>query len=445
MSTALQLYEEPELYHHALADGYFTLAHRELTKERRWRELHHPLSLLPEVIRDCPRNLDSYLSQAEFARERRLLVNLSRVGVLWVDCDTYSTPAYSDHHPEQVAGAVRLHCEDIGLPTPSIIMFSGRGLYLKWVLMSPLQATDLPRWNAVQAMLTLAFDEFGADHGARDGSRVLRLVGTVNTKSGEYTRILWENRQGGELVRYDFDMLADELLVEQEGIEEPPSTVISPVWENRALVQRDVHRQTRLTRQTLHWARLRDIRTLLKLRGWPEPVPGYQDKCLWLATCSLAWAVQPPQLRQEARQLAAEFCPSWRPIEAMAVLSTTLQRAEAASMGKAIQLDGKQRDPRYIFKNDTLINSLRITSDEMQHMATLIDSAEKRRRNRELKERQRREAGAVERTLYLGAAEDRRTTARLMAAQGRGVREIARDLGVAAMTISRYLEVGDHG
>lgn len=39
------------------------------------------------------------------------------------------------------------------------------------------------------------------------------------------------------------------------------------------------------------------------------------------------------------------------------------------------------------------------------------------------------------------ASEDKRTSARLMAAEGRGVREIAKELGVGKSTVARWVSV----
>ncbi|MBD4921508.1 replication protein, partial [Xanthomonas citri pv. citri] len=48
---------------------------------------------------------------------------------------------------------------------------------------------------------------------AKDASRVLRLVNTVNTKSGNVCRVVHiETGQDGEPIRYGFEYLAEALL-----------------------------------------------------------------------------------------------------------------------------------------------------------------------------------------------------------------------------------------
>ncbi|WP_178377650.1 hypothetical protein [Nitrosomonas cryotolerans] len=53
----------------------------------------------------------------------------------------------------------------------------------------------------------------GADVSAKDASRVLRLVETVNSKSNQVCRVVHvENGSDGQPVRYNFEYLAEILL-----------------------------------------------------------------------------------------------------------------------------------------------------------------------------------------------------------------------------------------
>ena len=93
---------------------------------------------------------------------------------------------------------------------------------------TPLPRAALPRWNAVQRELVARLEPFGADPGARDASQVLRLVDTVNTRSGERVRVLWVQRHAEDVRRYPFEWLAETLLpVSREALQlkrQPHST-----------------------------------------------------------------------------------------------------------------------------------------------------------------------------------------------------------------------------
>ena len=149
------------------------------------------------------------MSQAEFFKPNRRVVNLWRLPLCFVDLDTHKT-AWGCLSPEPVSLAVRMFLDNEGIPPASLIIHSGRGLYLKWLFANALPSAALPRWNRVQRELVDRLQPFGADPNAKDASRVqLKLI------------------QGGK--------------------------------RDGAIV---------LGYQQLHWNRLADFRALVKLRGY---------------------------------------------------------------------------------------------------------------------------------------------------------------------------------
>jgi hypothetical protein len=145
------------------------------------------LSDMPRVIEGLNPNRDTWISQAEFFRPNRRVVYLLRLNLCFVDLDTYKTP-WKAYTPETLATIVRGYCQDEDIPEPSLILYSGRGLQLKWLFHRPLPPAALPRWNATQRELVTALERFGADPGARDASRLLRLVGYFcpSPRKGQY-------------------------------------------------------------------------------------------------------------------------------------------------------------------------------------------------------------------------------------------------------------------
>ena len=97
-------------------------------------------------------------------------------------------------------------------------------------------------------------------------------------------------------------------------------------------------------------------------------------------------------------------------------------------------------DPRYRFKNLTIIDLLDITWDEKHEMRTRISDYECRRRDREEKKELRREAGAMSRNEYEGRAADRRIAARSMATEGLRAEEIAKRLRISRQHVYRLLK-----
>ena len=105
---------------------------------------------------------------------------------LWVDIDELrETLSVS---PDAVADQLIADVRALGLPDPTLANVSGQGLHAKWLLAAPLLAgpANLQRWNAAQVQLGARLKDLGwpVDGRARDPSRVLRLAGTINTKTG---------------------------------------------------------------------------------------------------------------------------------------------------------------------------------------------------------------------------------------------------------------------
>jgi hypothetical protein len=120
---------EARLYHETESFGYFSILSKQ---ELKVQQSSHALTLLPTVIELLPKDRDTWLSQAEFIRANRRVVNLLRIGLAFVDLDTYRTD-YRHIPPESIAQSLAYYCDDHNIPQPSVILFSGRGLQAKWL------------------------------------------------------------------------------------------------------------------------------------------------------------------------------------------------------------------------------------------------------------------------------------------------------------------------
>lgn len=80
------------------------------------------------------------------------------------------------------SAAVLLELRGLALPEPSIIVQSGGGVHLYWLLEEPL--LDLARWRAIQLGLIRAFRAVSVDNRIYDPPRVMRVPGTLNVKRG---------------------------------------------------------------------------------------------------------------------------------------------------------------------------------------------------------------------------------------------------------------------
>ena len=383
---------------------------------------------MPKVIEALDQERDTWISQAEFVKPNRRVVYLLRLNLCFVDLDTYKTH-WAGVLPESLANRVQGYCLDEGIPSPSLVLYSGRGLQVKWLLERPLPRAALPRWNAVQKQLVASLAPFGADPGARDASRLLRLVDTVNTRSGERVRVLWVNEQAGEVKHYNFEHLAETILpLARETVQEGRKAKEDRRSRLIVIPGGKTGNLRAFSGRQLAWDRLEDLRTLAKLRGWMERgVPhGYRSKYLhWcLNFLLLSGAVHSSQLFQEAQALVREVCPDFSK-EVRSVLSTLYRKAQAYEAGEKVEFGGRDYPPLYTPKNSTLRELFDIQEAETSHLKTIISAEEAAQRDRQ------RHRKATDRATYLETAEQRRAQARLLRARGLPVRQIAGTMGVS--------------
>jgi hypothetical protein len=403
------------------------------------------LSEMPRVIEALDQERDTWISQAEFIRPNRRVIYLLRLNLCFVDLDTYKTP-WKVYPPDEMANILWGFCQDEDIPEPSLILFSGRGLQVKWLFERPLPKAALPRWNAIQKQLVATLERFGADPAARDASRLLRLVDTVNTRSGERVRVLWVNESQGEIRHYGFDYLAECILPVDRDVIREKREARAKRRESLQLLQGGKTGNLRaFSGRQLAWDRLEDLRTLAKLRGWMNTgIPhGYRSKYIhWcLNFLLLSGAVHSSQLFYEAQALVREVCPDF-PKEVRSVLSTLYRKAQAYEAGEKVEFNGRKYPPLYTPRNSTLMGLFAITDEEVTRLKTIITDEEAAERDAERHRQRRRVLGAVDRAAYLETiketAEQRRAQARLLRAKGLSWAEVGREMGVSA-TAARKL------
>lgn len=460
---------EPLLYHDITRPGYVAFLRRSAPATG-MRQVCVPLYELAKTVERCEGGLDLWISVGEFFKRNRRVVNLWRMQAVFADLDTYKMPALQRLPTDAQVALLLEACHDRCIPPPSVAVFSGRGLQVKWLLSQPLPRSTLPRWQAVQRELNARLGDFGADVMALDASRVLRVVGSFSSRSPEVIRVVHAARvptMGGEVmpsgvVGYDFDVLADTLLPLQrlelvevqrtrdEHRTQDAAEKAAREARRRALVviggqgQGAAHAASGLRTfvpSVLAWDRLEDLRTLARLRGHEGGLPaGERDLFTFLGTCFLAQALLVRNLEAEARALAAEFAPTWTEAELRSCVSSVMSRARAAYAGEKVEFNGRELDPRYRWRNDTLVDRLGITAEEASQLKTILPEHEARRRDAERQRTRRRAKGAEPRADNLQPVVERRAEVARLKAEGLSVRAIAAQLGVSPGTVSNDLK-----
>lgn len=446
--------DEPYIYHDTERSGFVSF----LTPGAERRQVSVRLADFPEHLAQVRASgKDAYLSQNEFFKPNRRAINLKRITSCYVDLDVHKVPGMQDLGKHLMAERMLMACEDRGLPMPTVLVHSGRGLQAKWVLERPVGAGALPRWQAVQRELFLGLQSLGGDELALDASRVLRLVGTKNSRSGQAAEVVFLNRlvtRGGTqrqdgVIAYNFETLTENLL--RHGRDEVARLYDEQgmLWERERLVRmgasglKPARRSSAgrpLDAAQLAWDRLADLRRLVELRGWHvEGAPsGKRNTLVFLGACFLASSKFARNFGGEVRELAAQIAPTWTDSEVRSCVSTVLSKLEAAGRGQKIEYAGRQLDPRYRFKNETLVSLLELTAAEQAKMKCIVDRDEALRRDAERQLRKRAASGCMPRADYEARSDARAERARALRDSGLSLAEIAREMGLGRSTVGRY-------
>lgn len=392
--------------------GFFSILSKE--KGSNPRQKSYTLNKLPAILElvSKQKECDVWISQASFNKPNRRAVNLQSIGVLFVDLDYYKEPNLPND-PELMSQMVLEHCSNEGIPEPSVIINSGRGLQVKW-FHTKLPAKALPVWNATEDAVVASFKALAADPAVRDVSRVLRVVNSINQKSGarvEIMHISWDEWKKDTPTLHDFNDFANKVL---------PFTreELKQLREDRASVKaaKEARKEfkllpggnnissnlRRLSPLQLAWDRYQDIIKLAEIRHGGKVPEGERNQFLFWAInfAALNLYGRCPNFYHEAYQIAQRICPSLSQGEIRANLSTTYEKARQMARGEWIEFNGRKYPPLYTPRNDTLIHLLGITREEERQLTTVISKDIKRERHRARDIERLRAQGAIPRAEY---------------------------------------------
>ena len=284
-----------------------------------------------------------YISINTFYSTFRRLEYLKELKAQFIDLDVYKT----GFTKEQIIMHLEADYFNKSIPRPNLIIDSGRGLYLIWLLNS-VPSKALPLWKAIEEYLYSVLKPFGADRQALDPTRILRVPGSINSKSKTTVNVI-------EQYDYIYDLreIQNEYLPELEERKakkkgRPSKTVF-------------IHRE-----RSLYYARIQDIIKLCELREYD--LKGHRELILFLYRYYLCYFLEDTQKALgDVLELNREFI---YPLSETEVIRAT-RSAEKVYLSK---------DKDYKYKNETLIELLLITELEETYMTTIISNKESKRR-----------------------------------------------------------------
>ncbi|MBQ9071702.1 MAG: DNA-binding response regulator [Bacilli bacterium] len=323
---------------HGDSKGWITKA--EISKNKEFSQWHY---LVGDLLKQDFDKENIYISMSTFYKPIRRIETIKEIGSLFIDLDTYNT----QFTKTQILMNLEYNYYNKSIPTPNLIIDSGRGLTLVWSI-EKVPYIALPLWKAIQEYLYSQLKEFGADRKALDVTRILRVPGSINSKSGTRVSILEKHEYKYTLreIQNEFLPYLDENRNKKKG---RPKKVVY------------IHRE-----RSLYQNRILDIVKLCELRNYD--VKGHREIILFLYRYYLCYFYEDEQKAlEDVLELNKEFI---QPLGERELIRAT------SSAEKVF----KNKDKQYKYKNETLIELLEISEYEQTHMKIIIGKEEYKRR-----------------------------------------------------------------
>ena len=324
---------------HGNSKGWIT---RSCIDENGYSQWHYKYAELREV--DLTGE-NIYITLNTFFKPYRRLECIKELNALFIDLDYYKTKFTK----EQIIMNLEENYFNKTIPATNYILDSGRGLALIW-LINKVPSKALPLWKAIEEYLYNKLKEFGADRQALDATRILRVPGSINSKSKTVVSIIDE-----------YDYIYDLREIQKEFL---PELKPKEKKKGRPKKVNYVYRE-----RSLYFARIQDITKLCELREYD--LRGHREIILFLYRYYLcSFTEDTKKALEDVLELNSMFI---SPLKENEVIRAT-RSAEKCYLDK---------NKEYKYKNDTLIELLEITEYEETKMSTIISKNEYKRRNNE--------------------------------------------------------------
>lgn len=438
--------------------GYHAVSQR--YKSGRWNESFYTLDELLRTNRDGKTDfycsLNSFLSprRKHIAVSGRKVDNLKHLNALYVDIDCYKKIESTGEEltPEQVLYYLREDYYNRIIPVPSLVLFSGRGLYLIWKINEDRNA--LPRWKAIEQELFARLRELGSDPQSTDAARVLRFPNTINSKSGETVSVIEYNDVQYTLyeISQEFDidctsarntygkatykqvktakMLATAFNLEYPDFDDYDETA---AFIGEYLPQYNEQKQAQSPKlhnldakraiSALADGRIKDLYRLFAMRKGGDCCREY---ALFLCRVWMLELTGDPELaKAEMLRLNASMD---KPLEPNHAIKSTASAQKKWETGNG-----------YHYPTKTIVRVLSITDEEQAEMLYLRVSPESQqiRRKKSNRNAYLRKLEFCGKSTKIVAVEQRRITMRQMLADGCTMQEICEKLGISERTYAR--------
>lgn len=421
---------------------------------------------------------NNYLSVSTFRRcSRRCESNVKEVKRLYVDMDAHDNPINFNEAKLLADYMLDNWFDGEELPEPNYIIFSGRGVQVLFTLNG---CENVPEWKQYQTALlktcqTLleqlkhhSLSEAGdvaLEHNVeidvlKDAARVMRVPDTTNLKQNVDAKLLYSDEEheytlhelNTNYIAFNNDNLGT--IEEKKKTQKKTKSKDKKKKVKSEPSERDVDMSGidmddkqgvdpyffKIIETTIK-PRLNDLENLIHIRNEAGVVGGYRNNLIAIYIPTLvSCGCKNEDVIKEAHRVNSLFKKPLKKAEVNDWLNSCLKKKEIVSA------DGKKGVSRvyYRFYTSTIIDKLQITKEEQDSMQVLCSEALKKKRSREkqkdVKNANRREVYAQKTAEKRKTKEERNNRIRKLSADGLSARQIAKQLGVNASTVSRVLK-----
>ena len=354
---------------------------------------------------------DVYFSLNTFKSYSRRSDDCVRLNALYTDLDCYKIGI-------SVEDARYLIDEMIAneeILTPNIIIYSGRGLQLIWLMEFMAYKPYLKLWMRMQDEIYKRFQHLNSDNKAKSVSQIFRLAGSITSRTGGIVRAEYLKH-----TRYSIGEMKEFLLPVLPPMMKDEKVVSLPLLSNGGNKPKKKVTKHLLTEKSLNQARLADFEKLLEI----QPIVNRKTILFNYAICAKKLGMDDRLIERNLQRINSKF---YKPLPESRV------RGAISSVNNVA----------YKKTNETLIAELNITLEQQRQLTTIISKQVKKEREQKRKEAQRREKGIRTSAEYQEArkqlSNDRVLALnRLMEQQPKlKNREIAELLSVSESTVKR--------
>lgn len=322
-----------------------------------------------------------------------------KLNALFADLDYYNNPDFKDLTAEQMVGLLE---QELDYPTPSFYVDSGRGLYIIWLLESTFATNRSKKfWQRIEDSIINLFKEFSIDPKVRDLARVLRLLGSKNSKSNRFVKLIESplmasNSTLDNPLRYELSDFAEFFWGDKSLLEK-----VIPIDNTKKTKSKGKNKSKRIKSNTkkvtqirntysLNSLRYMDLEKLVELRA-DRVEDGWREHLLFLYRLNLLYSKVEPEIA--LNMTLALNSKLGIPMDTEEVIAMTSNTEEVAKVYHRLMKTFEERTNEsvtlsqhmynggaYLYKNTTIIKMLDITLEEQMHLDIIISPEEKRRR-----------------------------------------------------------------